>query len=71
MQTCIDEGVDLSMAGPAGNIMRLACERGNVDVVEALVRAGASHSMLGDDNSAAIYVAARQGNPRIVTLLIR
>ncbi|KAK2187250.1 hypothetical protein NP493_172g03071 [Ridgeia piscesae] len=70
VQTCIDEGVDLSMAGPAGNIMRLACERGNVDVVEALVRAGASHSMLGDDNSAAIYVAARQGNPRIVTLLI-
>ena len=71
VQSCIDGGVDLSGDGLAGNILRQACDRDNCEVVEVLMRAGASHGIQGDDNSAPIYVAARRGNLQIVALLIR
>jgi len=57
-------------AGAGGPLLAMAAESGDLDIVEALLEAGARPDILGPGGATPLHIAARYGHTRIVARLL-
>lgn len=70
MEALIQAGADLEVASDAGTPLLWAAGSGALDVVKALLVAGASPAAVADGNVSAVFMAAASGRRQSVTALI-
>lgn len=66
------EGLEINQAGMFGNApLHVACVRGSVDEVEALIDGGADLNIKGENGNTPLHEAAIQGHLDVVKVLIQ